>query len=45
MLLLNLDLDVYTSCQVETLKRINRLWRWLDNVEKTLVDTHLEVLA
>lgn len=43
--LLNLDLDIDTSCQIETLKRIDRLWRRLDDVEKTLMDTHLEVLA
>lgn len=44
-LLLDLDLDVDACREVETLKRIDRLWRRLDDVKKTLVDTHLEVLA
>ena len=43
--LLDLDLDIDACRKVETLKRINRLWRRLDDVEETLVDAHLEVLA
>src|SRR5438876_5286388 len=42
---LNLDLDVDAGGEVEALERLDGLARWLDDVEETLVDAHLEVLA
>src|SRR5512139_1892896 len=40
-----LDLDVDTGRQVETHERVDRLRRGVDDVDKTLVGAHLEVLA
>jgi hypothetical protein len=42
---LDFDLDINASRQFDALKRIDGLAVWLDNVDKALVDTHLEVLA
>ncbi len=42
--LLDLDLDVDPGRQIEALQRIDRLGRWLEDVEQALVDAHLEVL-
>src|SRR5271170_4662175 len=42
---LYLDLDVHAGRQVEPLERVDRLGRVLDDVDQTLVDPHLEVLA
>src|SRR6478609_1062167 len=42
---LDLDLDVDASREVEALEALDRLARGLDDVEETLVDAHLEVLA
>src|SRR5436305_9803734 len=42
---LDLDLDVDARGKVEALERLHRLARRLDDVEKALVDAHLEVLA
>jgi hypothetical protein len=44
-LYLDFDLDINASWQFDALKRIDCLAVWLDNVDKALVDTHLEVLA
>ncbi len=43
--LLDLDLDVDAGGEVETLERVDRLRGGLQDVEQTLVDPHLEVLA
>jgi hypothetical protein len=42
---LDFDLDINASWQFDALKRIDGLAVWLDNVDKALMDTHLEVLA
>jgi hypothetical protein len=42
---LDFDLDINACWQFDALKRIDGLAVWLDNVDKALVDTHLEVLA
>ena len=44
-LALKLDLNVNASWQFNSLERIDCLVVWLDNVNETLVDAHLEVLA
>jgi len=43
--LLDLDLDVDASGEVETLERVDGLGRGIHDVEETLVDAHLEMLA
>ena len=43
--LLDLDLDVDAGREVETLERVDRLGRGINDVEETLVDAHLEMLA
>src|SRR5262249_147874 len=43
--LLDLDLDVDPGRQFESLQRVDRLRRRLENVEQPLVHAHLEVLA
>jgi hypothetical protein len=42
---LDFDLDINACWQFDALKRIDGLAVWLNNVDKALVDTHLEVLA
>ena len=42
---LDLDFDVNAGRKVEALQRINRLGRRLQDVDKPLVNFHLEVLA
>ena len=42
---LDLDLDVDSSWQVETLEAVDRLRGVVDDVEQALVHAHLEVLA
>src|SRR5690606_34136192 len=42
---LELDFNVYTSSQVELHKSVNCLWSWINDVQKTLVRTHLELLT
>jgi hypothetical protein len=44
-LTLKLDLDVDACRKLDSLKRIDCLVVWLDNVDETLVDTHFEVLT
>ena len=44
-LALNLDLDVDACRKLDALKRIDCLVVGLDDVDETLVDTHLEVLT
>jgi hypothetical protein len=43
--LLDLDLDVDAGGEVEPLERLDGLRRGLDDVDKALVDAHLEVFA
>ena len=42
---LKLDLDIHTGRKVETHKRVNGGRRGLNDVNETLVGTHLELLA
>src|SRR5271163_2323657 len=42
---LDLDLDVHAGREVESLERVDRLGRVLDDVDQALVHPHLEVLA
>ena len=42
---LNLDFDVDASRQLDALQAVDGLWIWIDDVDQTLVDAHLEVLA
>ncbi|MEY4165705.1 MAG: hypothetical protein RL419_1547, partial [Actinomycetota bacterium] len=44
-LVLNLDLDVNTSWQLDALQRVDGLGIRIDDVDETLVDAHLEVLS
>lgn len=44
-LALELDLNVDAGRQFNSLERIDCLVVWLDDVDETLVDAHLEVLA
>lgn len=41
----DLDFDVHTRWKVEALKRIYRLRGLVNNVQKTLVNTHFEVFT
>ena len=43
--LLDLDLDIHASRQVQPLKAVHRLGRVLDDIHKALVNPHFEVLA
>ena len=40
-----LDLDVNASCQIELHQSVDRLRRWLDDVEQALVGADFELLA
>ena len=42
---LELDLDIDTSWKIETHQRINRSGVGIEDVDKTLVCTHLELIA
>ena len=42
---LQLDFDVDTSRQLNALQAVNRLGIWLDDVDKTLVNTHFKMLT
>lgn len=44
-LALELDLNVDAGRQFDALERIDCLVVWFDDVDETLVDAHLEVLA
>ncbi len=41
----DLDLDVHARWKVEALERVNRLGPVINDVNQTLVDAHLKVLA
>ena len=45
LLLLNLDLDVHASGQIELRQRVHRLCAAVENVDHTLVRLQLELLA
>src|SRR5262249_30877273 len=42
---LQLDLDVNPGGEVELHQRVNRLRRWIDDIEQPLMGTHFELLA
>ena len=42
---LQLDFDVDTSRQLDALQAVDRLGKWLDDVDETLVNTHFKMLT